>query len=180
MVIRDPRGFYRAMPPQGEFTDSLLFVVILRGAGTAVAQLFIGVIYLAIGAAMRSPELAIQGGTQFIAMPFAFLGAALNAFLMSGICHLAAALLGARWGFQTTFRLHAYTAAIDIFQAIPIVGPFIVWPWSIYLHVVAFQEVQELPVGRALVAALAPTLAGVFIGAILFGFVIVIFAMVGF
>ena len=180
MVIRDPRSFYRAMEPQGEMTDALLFVVILRGTGTALAQMFIGVAYLIFAAAMGMPEFAIQGGTQLVASPFAYLGAVINAFLMTLLVHFPALLLGARYGFFTTFRMHAYTSAIDIFQAIPIVGPFIVWPWSIYLHVVAFQEVQEMSVGRALVAALAPTLIGIFAAAILIGFMVVVFAMVGF
>ena len=179
MVIKDPRGFYRAMPAEGEMGDAVLFVLVLRGTSMAVAQGFFAVFYIILALATQETRWAIQAGTQIIATPFAFLGAIINAFMMAGLLHLVLLLFAPRYGFQTTFRIHAYSAAVDIFQMIPLVGAFIVWPWQIYLHIIAFQEIHELTPTRAIIAALAPTVLGLFIGFAIVGLAVVFVLVAG-
>jgi hypothetical protein len=70
-------------------------------------------------------------------------------FVASGLSHLGLLLLGARHGFEATFKVFCFAQATALFQLVPFCGALIGLPYMIVLLVVGFSEVHAIGEGRA-------------------------------
>lgn len=78
-------------------------------------------------------------------------------FLATLIFHVGLLIIGsASRGFETTFRVVAYSQGVQIFHAIPFAGSMIVFVYSIVLWVIGFREAHKTTTGRAAFGVFAP------------------------
>jgi hypothetical protein len=121
----------------------------MRGAGAGIGGLLLGLVVV--------PCIALVG-----------------LFISSGIIHLVLSLLGgARQGFETTFRVIAYThGSTGPLSIVPFCGGLIGSIWGIVIMIMGLAKAHETTTGKAAGAVLIPVavccvLAVVFFAAIM-------------
>ena len=89
-----------------------------------------------------------------IIIPFVII---LSMFIVSGILHLLLLIVGggAR-GFETTFRVVAYTQVAQIWGLIPFLGSFVGGIWQLVIQVIGLKEAHKTSYPRVIIAFLIP------------------------
>ena len=78
-------------------------------------------------------------------------------FLSAGILHLCLlAVRGAPNRFEATFRVVAYSQAIQVLALIPFVGGPVAWIWNLIVQVIGLKEIHDITYGRVVLALLIP------------------------
>jgi len=156
-VIFHPKRFFSKMAITGGLGSPLLFGIILP---CIVGIAFIG--------------LYLQKPAQLLYMIFVPIGPVLKIFITSAFIHLCLWLVGARRGFQATFRVVAYSEATFLFVIItsilfwlfwisiePVLGKTILllaFPilmmattiiWPIALYIIGFKRAHNIKMAQA-------------------------------
>src|SRR5215208_6474327 len=178
-VILNPVGFFQGIRRQGDLVNPLIFAVVCA----LISALLGGIINLILSPLFATPGdtgEALAGGIagfvfNLILAPIA---AVAGLFIGAAVTHLLVMLLvrPQHAGFEATFRVGAYSQALQLISWIPIIGPIIAFVWAVVLYVLGLPEVHATTTGRAALVVLIP-LAIVFLLAILF--LAVIAAIVG-
>lgn len=157
MIIDSPTKFFNSVKKE-EIEPAFKYYAVLLLIPVAI-MLILG---LTLGLAM----LNIAGMAGIIpgigalivvamAVVFYILGLA-GSFISSAIIHIFAYLLGAKKGFRNTYKAVVYGATpATIFAFIPIVNIIFIF-WSMYLEIKGISILQDMPMGRALLAVILP------------------------
>ncbi len=101
-------------------------------------------------------------------------------FIAAGVLHLIARLLGAKKGFEETFKAAAYGSTPTLLlSGLPWVG-LLLAIWAIALEALGMEQLQSMSRGRAVAAVILSVLVlAVVIGFIVAGVLAMIFGVVG-
>ena len=88
------------------------------------------------------------GAPLFISAAMAFI------YLLAGVEHLCLRFLGARGGFDATFRVVAYTFPTGLYRGIPWVGKILHLLWNLACHTIGFAAAHRISRTRAFAGAL--------------------------
>jgi hypothetical protein len=150
-VVTDTKGLFAGMRREGGLGAPLLYAVI----GIVVGAIFTYVwSFLGAGAWMER----YGGGGGLAGLLFGTVIGVVGLFIGSGIFHVVLMLLGeARFSFETTFRVAAYTVGTtNLFNVVPFCGGLIGGLFGIYVLIIGLAEAQETPVAKAAIAVLVP------------------------
>jgi len=102
---------------------------------------------------------------------------AIGLFLYAGITHVMLMVLGgARFGFETTFRVICYASgATNLFSAIPFVGNYLVLILQIVYSIIGIAEAHEISGLKATAAVLIPVAVCIGVSAV---FALAVFVLV--
>ena len=158
-VLFSPGNFFSTITFKGGKKDPLAFGLLLGSIGTMFG-LFWYFLMTSGGLMAYGDELIGQ-----FTMSLVFLGVMIISplfvtmiiFLTSGIMHLFLLIVGAgRNGFEATFRVMAYSQAVQIFGLIPFIGGIIGGLWLLIVQVVGLREIHETSYFRVIIAILIP------------------------
>jgi hypothetical protein len=170
-VLLNPTSFFRSIARRGDFVNPAIFALICA----LISALLGGLISL-----IFAPFLAGPGDTAGEALAGGVVGFILTLILSpiytavalligAGIYHLLVLLLVRpnHAGFEATFRVVCYVAAVQLVSWIPIIN-FIAGIYAIFLSVIGVREVHNTTTGRAVAIVLIPV-AVVLLLVIIFG-----------
>jgi hypothetical protein len=184
-VLLDPARTFSTMKRDGGLGAPLGFFMILTCVGMIVSLLYQLVIQVGSFSMMpRDPNMpSLDGmGIGMIILLFVFyfvvvvpILSLIGAFIYSGILHLSLMVCsGARQDYETTFRTYCYTSGAGMaLLVVPFCGPYIGGIWALVCLCIGLAKTHEIGTGRAVCAALLPTVVCCVIAAI------AIFAMLG-
>ncbi len=85
-------------------------------------------------------------------------------FVTSAVWHLFLLMLrGADHGYEATFRVVAYSQAVQLWGIIPVVGGWISFVWQIIVQIIGLKEIHETTYVKVIFAFLIPVAAIVFL-----------------
>ncbi len=92
--------------------------------------------------------------TLLVGIPLAVV---LNMIFYSGILHLMLLLVrGGKKGFQSTFRVVAYSQSALVWNIIPFMGSWIATLWKLVIQVIGLHEIHGIGYARVITAFLLP------------------------
>lgn len=186
LLVLEPTNAFARLRPDGDITSPMLFGIIVSWICMLFSQLWSVVLSSSLRGAFggmegfeeifRAPSVFALVGTMVV-WPIFFV---VIAFVGAGVLHLSLMMVGAtqtsEQGFEGTLKVYVYATVSWLALLIPLAGGLVVSLWHIVLQVIGFAAAHRTTQGRALVAALIPTIvccvcvAGV---SIVFGAVIV-------
>ena len=102
---------------------------------------------------------------------FAPLLIVIGLFIGAGIMHLSLMLVGGnKKGFETTFRVIAYSTSAQVGAIIPLLGGLIAGIWTIVVEIIGLREAHQTTTLKAILAVFLPIIAACFCCGIVFGF----------
>lgn len=158
-VVLYPVDFFAGIPRREGLRNPFLFALICIVVGavlTAVVDL------IGVQSSFQSYEgllplgLSSQSLAGFVAIIVMLVIMGVSSLLVgAGICQLLVRVVVGRGnaGFGATFRVLAYTAAVNLVGWIPILG-LLLSLYSLYLQVVGLREVHETSLGKAILVLL--------------------------
>jgi len=145
-VVTDPTGFYKEMPKSGGFVEPLIFAVAM-----AAVSAVIGVVLSIFGLGF-----APTFGGALVSVILAPIFAAVFGFVGAGILFVIWRLIGSQESYETAYRCGASMMAISpittVLNVLPYVGILITLGWSLYLIVVASEQVHKIARQTAVIA----------------------------
>ena len=150
--LLSPADFFSKLPLDGGYLSPILF-----GAMSMV----VAVLFTALWVQIFSGGFGLLGfiGLFFalsITFALALIFIPIGMFVWSLLVHgTLMALKGAHSGFQTTFRVAAYSSVTTVFSAVPVIGQ-IASLWGFYLTVIGLRETHETSTGKAAGAVAIP------------------------
>ncbi len=175
-LVLEPVAFFRGMNRQGDFVNPLVFAIICWEISAIIGG-FLGVLGSLVGLGARGVGEAIVSFLASLILTPIFAVVAL--FIGAGIIHLLVMLLARPMstGFETTFRVIAYSNVTSLITWVPILGALVGSIWSIVLLVLGVREGHATSTGKAAVIVLIPVAVVLFIllvlaaviGAVIFG-----------
>lgn len=163
--LMSPADFFSKLPLDGGYWQPILFAAM----SITVGVLFTSLWYLVFKSGLGVFSLV----GLFIVLSFVFVGAVIFApismFAWSFAVHgMLMVLKGEQNGFQTTFRVAAYSTVTWVFSAVPFVGNVASF-WCLYLTAVGLRETHETSMGKAAGAVLVPFAVISLVSVLLFG-----------
>jgi hypothetical protein len=158
-VLLNPVGFFREMSRRGDFVNPAIFALICA----LISALLGGIISLALSPLFAGPgdtagETLAGGVVGFVlTVILSPIYTAVGLLIGAGIYHLLVLLLvrPGNAGFEATFRVVCYVAAIQLISWIPIVN-ILAAIYGIVLSVFGIREVHSTTTGRAVAVVLIP------------------------
>lgn len=160
-AVLDPVGFFRSLPPRGDFVNPLVFALVCSAVAAVLGGL-LGILLAALGLAPQTVGASIVGlFTGIVLLPIL---AAVGSFVGAGIYHLLVLLLVQpnNAGFEATYRVVAYSFVIQLaswLSAVPFLGivvALIVGVYGIILGVLGIREMHATTTGKAALVVLIP------------------------
>jgi len=175
-VLLSPAQFFARMPSRIGLTQPLLFAVVVN----VVSAFFLWMWALA-GSSLQMfiaediadiVEAPFIYGIIFVLSPVI---AVVDVFLTAGLSHLCLILVGGnRLGFETTFRVMAYSSAVYIMTLVPFCGSIIALIWGIAIIIIGLQRAHDTDTWRAVLAVFLPLILCIItcsgFGLLVFGF----------
>ncbi len=173
-VLFSPTAFFKNMPVSKGMGSPLLYGVIISFFGTTIGLLGQYAFSGFMGSFSQIEEVQ---GVNFFQTAFLLIYAfflpimiAVGLFIWSAIFHICLLIVGAgKRGFETTFRVVAYTCSTQVFSLVPVIGPLIWFFYTLVVYVIGFRETHRTTTGRAFIAVLLPIIIALF----LFGLLVV-------
>jgi len=92
--------------------------------------------------------------TLFVGIPLVVV---LNMIFYSGILHLMLLIVrGGKQGYQSTFRVVAYSQSALVWNIIPFMGGWIATVWKVVIQVIGLHEIHQISYARVIMAFLLP------------------------
>lgn len=169
LLVLEPSNAFTRLRPDGDITSPMLFGILISWICLLFSQLWSVVLSSSMRGVFggmegfeevfRAPSVLALAGTMVV-WPVAFV---VLAFVGAGILHLSLMMVGAmqtsEHGFEGTLKVYIYATVSWFALLIPIVGGLVASLWHVVLLVIGFSAVHRTTQGRALVAALIPTIA---------------------
>lgn len=146
-VVLQPADFFGGIARQGDLINPLIFALVCY----TIATILTGLLSLAgVGADQNF-------GGFLVSIILAPIFAAIGLFIGAGILHLLVMLIvgSGNAGFQSTFRVSAYSAVTALVSWIPVIG-WIASLYGLYLAIVGVREVHSTTTGKAALVVLIP------------------------
>jgi hypothetical protein len=174
-ALLDPQTFFSNMRRQGGLGAPLTYAILGGAVGLAIGFAIQSLMpFGAFGPLPRDlgDTTAAAGGLVFglILIPVC---AIVGLFIGAGIIHLILMLLGgARFGFETTFRVLAYTnGSTGPLAIVPICGGLVGAVWGLILAIIGLSRAHEISTGKAAAAVLLPVVVCCLMMVVFFGFI---------
>jgi hypothetical protein len=160
MVLTRPGTAFSVMRTEGGFGEPLLYAVIGGGIGVIV-WFCLSLVLNSLGVlGNREDALGSMMGMTASSMVFVWrlLAIALIPFIFGGLVHGSLMLLGgARKGFETTFRVIAFSQGSTApLQLVPCCGGLAYVVWNLVANCIGIARAHEIDSGRATLAVLLP------------------------
>ncbi len=168
LLVMEPTEAFARLRPDGDLTSPMLFGMIVSWVGMLLSQLWNILISSSVRGVFGGMEgfeelfqapslLAIAG--MMVVWPIIFV---VMAFIGAGVLHLSLMMVGAmessEQGFEGTLKVYIYATVSWFALLIPFAGSLVATLWHIVLLVIGFAAVHRTSQGRALAAALIPTI----------------------
>ncbi len=144
--------------PKG-IKEPLTFGLLIGGFGDMLA-FFWPVILFALGFLPFGDSVFVHLNgiwiflTLLVGIPLAVI---LNIFFYSGILHLMLLMVrGGKQGYQSTFRVVAYSQSALIWNIIPFMGSWIATVWKLVIQIIGLHEIHRISYVRVIMAFLLP------------------------
>jgi hypothetical protein len=174
-ALLDPQTFFSNMRRQGGLGAPLTYGMLGSAVGLVIG--FLIQMMLPFGGAFGpmprdlGETTAAAGGlvVGLVLIPVCVL---LGLFIGSGIIHLILMLLGgARFGYETTFRVIAYTnGSTGPLAIVPFCGGLVGAVWGMILAIIGISRAHETTVGKAAAAVLLPIVLCCLVFVVFFAF----------
>jgi hypothetical protein len=161
MVLSRPAEAYTVMRREGGLGDPLLYVTIGGSLGLFVYFIY-NILFQSFGflANRNNPisHLAAMGIGWLFLLILTPVFIVVGVFIGSAILHVCLMIVGgARYGFETTFRVVCYAGgSVGPLLIIPLCGGLIAGVWRIVLECIGLARAHETDTGRAVLAVLLP------------------------
>ena len=175
-LVVEPVAFFRGMNRQGDFVNPLVFSLICWEISAIIGG-FLGVLGSLVGLGARGAGEAIV--SFFASLILTPILATVALFIGAGIIHLLVMLIARPMstGFETTFRVIAYSNVTSLISWVPILGVLVGSIWSVVLLILGVREGHATSTGKAAIIVLIPAAVVLFIllvlaaviGAVIFG-----------
>jgi hypothetical protein len=175
-LVLEPVAFFRGMTRQGDFVNPLVFALICWEVSAIIGG-FLGVLASIVGLGARGVGDAIV--SFFASLILTPIFAVIGLFIAAGIIHLLVTLIARPMstGFETTFRVLAFSNVTALISWIPILGSLVGGIWYVVLSVFGVREGHATSTGKAAAIVLIPAAVALFIllvlaaviGAVIFG-----------
>lgn len=146
-VIMSPKMFFDGLSATEGYKKVIVFSVInmiLAFIVTIVFSVFLGGKNQTDGIGAL-----LMGMVFFVPMVLVML------FIVAGILHVVAKILGGKGTYNGSFLVVGYSTALMPFSALPVIG-MIVGLYQIYIEVIGFRKIHQYSTGRAVVTILLP------------------------
>lgn len=157
-ALLDPNSFFATMRRQGGLGAPLTYGML--GMVVGIIGSFAVQLAMPFGAIPGMPGMASPAdvGGLLVGLVMAPVIAICALFIGSGIIHLVLSLFGgATHGYETTFRVLAYTnGSTGPLSIIPVCGGLIGAVWGIVVMILGLAKAQETSTGKAAAAVLIP------------------------
>ncbi len=158
-VLLSPVSFFRGIAKRGDFINPAVFALICA----LISALLSGILSLIFAPFLAGPEdtagEALAGGVVgfIVTLILSPIYTALALLIGAGIYHLLVLLFvrPGHAGFEATFRVVCYVAAIQLVSWIPIVN-IVAGIYGIVLSIFGIREVHSTTTGRAAAIVLIP------------------------
>ena len=154
-----PGALFDARNQPGGFKEPLAFGLLVGGFGDMLA-FFWPVLLFSLGfMPFGDTVFAHLSGiwiflTLMVGIPLAVI---LNMVCYSGILHLMLLMVrGGTQGYQSTFRVVAYSQAALVWNVIPFMGSWIATVWKLVVQVIGLHEIHHTSYARVIMAFLLP------------------------
>lgn len=162
-VILHPADFFKKMPISGGFGEPFRFALL-----NIILSAILTIVTVALRQAL-SPDAKLQTAISELGidMNTYLLGIAIltivlgsiGIFLSSAIYHLFLKIVGAKKGYEATFRVSAYLTCfsllswISAIDTIPtIIISVMISLYALYVMIIAFRDIHEITTARAAIA----------------------------
>lgn len=179
-VLLNPVGFFSSIRRQGDFINPAVFALICA----LISALLGGIINVILSPVFAGPGQSagesLAGGLVglIVGLILTPIYTAIGLLIGSGIYHLLVLLFvrPGHAGFEATFRVVCYVAAVQLISWIPIIGWIVAPIYGIVLSIFGIREVHNTTTGKAAAIVLIPVvvllllvlLLGALIGAAIF------------
>ena len=160
-VSFSPETFFKNLTYRGGKKEPLAFGVLTGSIGNMLALFWQSLIpggLMVLGFSYFS-NYAV-GFLFLLMMLLVPLMVAVGIFIYSGVLHLLLLLVrGGGNGFQATFRVVAYSQAVQVVGVVPFVGGLIGGVWQFIIQLIGLREIHETTYLRVIMAFLIPVFA---------------------
>lgn len=169
-VMFSPDKFFSSLNYKGGFREPLAFGMLTGSIGTMFSIFWQ---FLMISGGLMTIGNAFIGQFTFgvlflITLVFAPILVIVAIFILTAVWHLFLLLLrGADNGFEATFRVVAYSHALQVWGLIPVIGGWISLIWQLIVQIVGLREIHGTSYLKVFFALIIPA-------AIVFLFVIAV------
>lgn len=165
-VVTAPVAFFRSMTRQGDFINPLIYALIcalilaIIGGLLAILGAIVGIGNMGVGEAIGAFAASL-----FLTPIFWAIGL----FIGAGITHLLVMLIvkPVSTGFETTFRVNAYSSTAQLVGWVPIIGPLVAAVAAVVLAIFGIREAHATTTGKAALVILIPVAIVVFLAIVL-------------
>jgi len=91
----------------------------------------------------------------------------LGLFVYAGVLHLLMRTTGAgKRRFEGTFRVVAYSQAVQLLAFVPFIGGWIAWIWQLVVQIIGLRAIHETSYGRVILGFLIPVILCLVVGTV--------------
>jgi hypothetical protein len=164
-VLINPTQTFAEMRTEGGIGTPILYAIILGSIGGIIGIIWQGL--MSTMSFMVTQEIAkYAANVVYLVLMAIFMPliVAVGLFISSGIVHVCLIIVGgANKGFETTFRVFAYTnGSVALFQIIPFCGGIVGGIWGLVCNIIGLKEAHETTTGKAVLAILLPAIFFIF------------------
>lgn len=154
-----PTSFFKKMTVFGGLTDPTLYAMITGMAGITMLSLWQMLFHEVMPMSVPEGIEAAGGEGAALAALCAPLLIVAGLHCWSGMLHALLLLMGgAKYGYEATFRVSAYSYGATVFLAVPFFGWPIAVVWCMVLAITGLKNAQGAGGGKAAFAVLFPIL----------------------
>jgi len=164
-VLINPIQTFAEMRTAGGIGKPILYAIILGSIGGIIGIIWQG-LFSTLNLMLELEIAKYVANVAYlifmaICMPLLVI---IGLFISSGIAHLFLIIVGgANKGFETTFRVFAYTnGSVALFQIVPFCGGIVSGIWGLVCNIIGLKEAHETTTGKAVLAILLPALVAIF------------------
>ena len=159
MVLFSPETLFRSMKNKTGIWEPLAFGLLFGSVGSMFGFFWQ---FLFLSGEIVNFAQSIFGQftvcllflVMLIIVPFIII---ITMFIVSGILHLLLLIVGGGTnGFESTFRVVAYTQVAQIWGLIPVFGSFVGGIWQLVIQIIGLKEVHKTSYPRVIIAFLIP------------------------
>jgi hypothetical protein len=162
--LLSPRAFFSKLPPDGGYSNPMLFGIFSVALSTPLALLIL-MLFGKLGGAATLVGIVIGFVCAFIGAAIVF---PVLLLVVAGLVHLVLMVQGVDKEFQRTLRVTAYSSAPHLLEAIPVLGTLIATVYWIVLMIIGLREMHETSTAKSAIAVLGVSIVFGLVGLALY------------
>jgi hypothetical protein len=157
--VFSPATFFRGLTVNGGLREPLAFGLLMGAIGN-MFSLFWPVILVSGGlfpfgeAVLSQLDAALVFLILLVVVPVCV---TIGMVIYSAILHvLLLVVRGGKNGFEATFRVVAYSQAVQMWELVPVIGSWIGGVWRLVVQVIGLREIHGVSYSRVIIAFILP------------------------